>query len=113
MKALPGRPARSPDLNPAENMWPALKKAMKPMEKKSDKFTDFRGKMIRTARMYPSSEKLVRAMAGRMHECCKRYVCPFDIMFLFRFSFCETRWFDKSNACPTNIMPFLRFFMIR
>lgn len=72
MKALPGWPALSADLNPAENMWPALKKAVKPMEKKSDKFTDFKRKMLKAARMYQASEKLVRAMAGRMHECCRR-----------------------------------------
>ena len=29
LKALPGWPSRSPDLNPAEHMWPALKKQMK------------------------------------------------------------------------------------
>ena len=76
---MPGWPALSPDQTPADNMWPALTKAVKTIEKKSDKFTDFKRKMLRAARMYQASEKLVRAMAGRMHECCRRSggrACP-------------------------------------
>ena len=72
MKALPGWPSRSPDLNPAENMWPALKENMKNMEQKSDKFPDFKRKVLRAARMYSGSEKLVRSMAGRMQDCIAR-----------------------------------------
>ena len=72
LKALPGWPARSPDLNPAENMWPALSKEMRRTEQKSDKFVQFKRKVLRAARKYSASEKLVRSMAGRMHDCCKR-----------------------------------------
>ena len=66
-------PASSPDLNAAEHMWPAILKDMKRMEQKLDKFVDFKRKLLRAARKYSTSEKLVRSMAGRMHDCCKRY----------------------------------------
>ena len=72
LKALPGWPSRSPDLNPAENMWPALKKRMKNMEQKSDKFANFKRKLLKAARMYSGSEKLVQSMAGRMNDCIAR-----------------------------------------
>ena len=61
-----------PDLNPAEHMWPALKKQMKNMEQKSDKFAGFKRKILRAARMYSGSEKLVRSIAGRVHDCIAR-----------------------------------------
>ena len=73
LKALPEWPASSPDLNAAEHMWPAILKDMKRMEQKPDKFVDFKRKLLRAARRYSTSEKLVRSMAGRMHDCCKRY----------------------------------------
>ena len=72
LTALAGWPSRSPDLNPAEHMWPALKKQMKNMEQKSDKFADFKRKILRAARMYSGSEKLVRSMSGRMNDCIAR-----------------------------------------
>ena len=53
-------------------MWPALKKQMKNMEQKSDKFADFKRKILRAARMYSGSEKLVRSMSGRMNDCIAR-----------------------------------------
>ena len=56
---MPGWPVLSPDMIPAENMWPALKKAVKLMEKKSDKFTDFKRNVLRAVRMYQASEELV------------------------------------------------------
>ena len=59
-------------LNPAEHMWPALKKQMKNMEQKSDKFANFKRKLLRAARMHSGSEKLVQSMAGRMNECIAR-----------------------------------------
>ena len=72
LKALPGWPSRSPDLNLAEHMWPALKKQMKNLEQKSNKFADIKRKLLRAARMYSGSEKLVRSMAGRMNDCIAR-----------------------------------------
>ena len=72
LKALPNWAAHSPDLNPAENMWPALTKQLKLVEAKTDGFLGSKKKLLRAARRYPSSEKLVHSLAVRMEECCQR-----------------------------------------
>ena len=45
---------------------------MKNMKQKSDKFANFKMKLLKAARMYSGSEKLVRSMAGRMNDCIAR-----------------------------------------
>ena len=72
LKTLPGWPSRSPDLNPAEHMWPAFEKQVQILEQKSDKFADFQRKLLTAARMYSGSQKLVRLMAGQMNDCIAR-----------------------------------------
>jgi hypothetical protein len=47
-------------------------KQLRRVEKKTDKFSDFKRKLLRAARRYPSAAKLVQAMAFRMNECCRR-----------------------------------------
>jgi hypothetical protein len=51
---------------------PFLLKQLRRVEKKTDKFSDFKRKLLRAARRYPSAAKLVQAMAFRMNECCRR-----------------------------------------
>ena len=72
LKTLPGWPANSPNLNPAENMWPVLVKQLKRAEEKTDTFHDFKRKLLRATRFYPSAEKVVQALAFRMNKCFRR-----------------------------------------
>ena len=65
-------PKYSPDLNPQENVWGWVEQALREEEQRSDTFDDFKRKLLGVARRYPSAEKLIPSMKGRMLEVLKR-----------------------------------------
>ena len=72
LRALPHWPPHSPDLNPQENLWGWVEQALREEEQRSDTFDDFKRKLLGVARRYPSAEKLIPSMKGRMLEVLKR-----------------------------------------
>ena len=49
-----------------------MAKQLRRAKEKTDELLDFKRKLLRAARRYPSAQKLVEAMASRMNECCRR-----------------------------------------
>ena len=69
IRALPNWPSESPDLNPQENVWPRLGKALRKQEQTADSFAVFRSRLTRLAAKYPSPEKLTVSMPSRIAAC--------------------------------------------
>ena len=72
LHALSPWPAYSPDLNPQENVWPWLEKALRKEECYGDTFSTFRARLTRLAAKYPHAERLVASMPERIAVCLKR-----------------------------------------
>ena len=72
VRALPGWPSHSPDLNPQENVRAWAEKRLRKVEAKSDSFSTFKRRIIEVSKQYPSKEKLVPSLADRAQECLKR-----------------------------------------
>ena len=69
LSVLPRWPPYSPDLNPAEHLWPWIEAEMRKMEPKTSSFEEFKQHVLRAGAKYPSKEKLIPSMARRMKEC--------------------------------------------
>ena len=72
INALPDWPPYSPDLNPQENVWPWLGKALRKEEAYSDSFATFRSRLTRLATKYPNPESLIASMPERISDCLKK-----------------------------------------
>ena len=68
LEVLPDWPTYSPDLNPQENVWAWVEKALRKEEHSSDNFHTFSKKVLVVARRYPSAEELVPSMHKRLQE---------------------------------------------
>ena len=71
MEAMPDWPKYSPDLNPQENIWTWVEKALRKEEHRNDSFDDFFRKLLRVARRYPSADALIGKMTNRIEEVLK------------------------------------------
>ena len=71
MEAMPDWPKYSPDLNPQENIWSWVEKALRKEEHRNDSFDDFFRKLLRVARRYPSADALIGKMTNRIEEVLK------------------------------------------
>ena len=66
--AMPGWPKYSPDLNPQENVWSWLEKALRNEEHKSDTYAVFCRRLLRVAQRYPGAPRLIGTMADRIRK---------------------------------------------
>ena len=65
IKVLPGWPKYSPDLNPQENVWAWAEPELRKIEGPNDSFEVFQKKTLKAVMAYPSTVKLIPAMARR------------------------------------------------
>ena len=72
LAALPRWPARSPDLNPQENVWPWIEKRLRKRENRADTFPRFKHKLTCVGRMYPNGSGLVRSLERRVAMCIEQ-----------------------------------------
>ena len=73
IKLLPGYPAWSPELNPAENVWPWAEDYLREHERGNSTFEAFQNDIQEAIKEYPSPGKLVGSMAKRCKDCIKRH----------------------------------------
>ena len=71
IEAMPGWPTYSPDLNPQENVWSWVERALREEEGATDSFITFCKKVIVVAKRYPSAIALMPSMHRRVHEVLK------------------------------------------
>lgn len=69
IRMLPDWPANSPDLNPQENVWAWAETRLRTVEKKADTFSVFKRRIVAVSKAYPSGDKLVRSLVGRLQTC--------------------------------------------
>ena len=72
LRILQNWPSHSPDLNPQENLWAWAEARLRKDEKKTDTFAVFKRRVVAACKNYPSPEKLVPALAGRIATCLAR-----------------------------------------
>ena len=75
IKAFPGWPASSPDLNPQENVWPQAERRLRVLDKDDNStFADFQKVALKAVRDYPtaSAKRLVPSMTQRLEEVIQR-----------------------------------------
>ena len=66
--AMSGWPKYSPDLNPQENVWSWLEKAVRDDEQKSDTYAVFCRRLLRVAQRYPGAAGLIGTMTDRIQK---------------------------------------------
>ena len=71
LRPLPSWPPESPDLNPQENVWAWAEPKLRRAEAKADSFKKFKQRVVSVCQKYPSGEKLVESLAGRVERCLK------------------------------------------
>lgn len=69
---LPDWPGYSPELNPQEHVWSRAEPQLRAMETGRESFDEWKKKVLRAVRAYPSAEKLVPSMARRCKDCLAR-----------------------------------------
>jgi transposase len=69
---LAGWPGYSPDLNPQENVWSKAEPALRNMETGKETFETWCTKLVPAVYKYPTPEKLVGSMEGRIKQCLER-----------------------------------------
>ena len=69
---LPDWPTYSPDLNPQENVWAWVEKALRREECCTDSFVTFSKRILVVGRRYPSAKALFPSMHARIQEVLRR-----------------------------------------
>ena len=72
IRPLKDWPARSPDLNPQENVWAWAEKHLRKREKSRDSVTTFRRRVVDVCKRYPSGHKLIPSLPSRIAKCMLR-----------------------------------------